>query len=236
MNYKPQILSWIEKMFKHAEERKWYETYWFIDLHGVISKPDYRKTVKEIEYYKYVKETLQFITKYRKDIIMILFTSSYPDELRIYMKQFEEDNIFFKYVNENPEITGLKGNFGCYDKKPYYNVLIDDKGGFEPETDWKPIYEYFINSEYKPDPSWSFKTVETYHVDETVAYYGGPIVVSEEIEFTDEEKVIKYFEALFGDNFTLIQALNIKNFKSFCEYNKVSKEFVINTIKNKLKG
>ena len=163
MNYKPQILTWIEKMFNHAEERKWYETYWFIDLHGVISKPDYRKTVKEIEYYEYVKETLQYITKNRPDIIMILFTSSYPDELRIYMKQFENDNIFFKYVNENPEITDLKGNFGCYDKKPYYNVLIDDKCGFEPLTDWQPLYEYFVNSEYKPDPSWSFKTIESYH-------------------------------------------------------------------------
>lgn len=163
MNYKPQILSWIEKMLKHAEERKWYETYWFIDLHGVISKPDYRKEVKTINYYPYVKETLQFLTKKRHDIIMILFTSSYPDEIRIYMEQFEKDEILFKYVNENPEIDDSKGSFGCYDKKPYYNVLIDDKCGFEPKTDWQPIYEYFVNSEYKPDPNWSFKTIENYH-------------------------------------------------------------------------
>ena len=161
--YEPSLLKWIKKMFFHAEERKWYETYWFIDVHGVISKPDYRKKVKEIEYYLYVKETLQYITKNRPDIIMILYTSSYPDEIEIYMKQFEKDNIFFKYVNENPEINESKGNFGCYDKKPYYNVLIDDKSSFDPEIDWQPIYEYFINSEYKPDPSWSFKTKEPYH-------------------------------------------------------------------------
>lgn len=163
MNYTPQLLTWIIKMFNHAKQRNWYETYWFIDLHGVISKPDYRKDVKCIEYYPYVKETLQYLTKERKDIVMILFTSSYPEEIEIYMKQFEEDGIFFKYINENPEINEAKGTFGCYDKKPYYNVLIDDKCGFDPITDWKPIYEYFLSSDYKPDPSWNFKTTEIYH-------------------------------------------------------------------------
>lgn len=161
--YKPQILSWIEKMFVHAEKKQWYETYWFIDLHGVISIPDYRKKMKEINYYDYCKDTLQFISMNRPDIIMILFTSSYPDEIKKYMEQFEKDNIFFKYVNENPEISDAKGAFGCYDKKPYYNVLLDDKASFNPNTDWKPLYDYFLNSKYKPDPSWSLKTVEKHH-------------------------------------------------------------------------
>lgn len=163
LEYKPQILVWIEKMFNHAKERNWYETYWFIDLHGVISKPDYRKKSKKIIYYPYVKETLQYITINRPDIIMILFTSSYPDEIESYMKQFKDDNILFKYVNENPEVSEAKGSFGYYDKKPYYNVLIDDKCGFEPVSDWQPIYEYFINSNYKPNNTWSFKYKESYH-------------------------------------------------------------------------
>ena len=163
MNYEPAILKWIKKMLDHAKEKEWYETYWFIDIHGVISKPDYRKTVKEIDYYVYVKETLQYITKNRPDIIMILFTSSYPAEIEFYINQFKKDNIFFKYVNENPEINDSKGNFGCYDKKPYFNVLIDDKCGFDPILDWQPIYEYFVNSDYKPNPAWSTKVIETYH-------------------------------------------------------------------------
>jgi hypothetical protein len=166
IEYKPQILVWIEKMFQHAEEKKWYETYWFIDLHGVISIPDYRKNSKEIIYYPYVKQTLQFITNSRPDIIMILFTSSYPDEIESYINQFNNDGILFKYVNENPEVSDAKGSFGFYDKKPYYNVLIDDKCGFDPFLDWKPIYEYFINSEYKPDPNWSTKTIEKYHTSD----------------------------------------------------------------------
>jgi len=161
--YEPQILMWIKKMFKHAKKKEWYETYWFFDLHGVISKPDYRKEVKTIEYYPYVKETLQYITKNRPDIIMILFTSSYPEEIESYMNIFKKDNIHFKYVNENPEIADAKGSFGCYDKKPYYNVIADDKSGFSPEYDWKPIYNYFLKSKYKPNPKWSTKFKESYH-------------------------------------------------------------------------
>jgi hypothetical protein len=50
-----------------------------------------------------------------------------------------------------------------HDKKPFFNSSWEDKSGFDPEIDWQPIYEYFINSNYKPDPSWSFKTKESYH-------------------------------------------------------------------------
>lgn len=161
--YEPSLLTWMKEMFEHAEKKEWYETYFFFDCHGVISQPDYRKTVKEINYYPYAKETLQFITKERKDIIMVLFTSSYPDEVKMYIDTFEKDGIHFKYVNENPEISDAKGSFGCYDKKPYYNVIFEDKAGFRPLSDWKPIYDYFTTDEYRPNPNWSMKYKEEYH-------------------------------------------------------------------------
>lgn len=165
MNYKPALLYWLEQMFKHSEEKEWYETYHAFDIHGVISKPDYRKTGEEfkINYYPYAKETLQFLTKNRPDMILFIMTSSYPKEIDCYMRQFEKDNIFFKYVNENPEITDTKGSFGYYDKKPYFNSYWEDKAGFRPDKDWKPIYKYFTTSAYKPNPEWSFKTIEKYH-------------------------------------------------------------------------
>lgn len=162
-NYKPALLEWLEKMFKHSEQKQWYETYHAFDIHGVISKPSYRKNDFTLVYYPYAKETLQFLTKNRPDMILFLFTSSYPNEIEKYLNQFEKDGIFFKYVNENPEISDSKGSFGCYDKKPYFNSYWEDKAGFRPEIDWKPLYEYFVNSNYKPDSSWSFKSKEDYH-------------------------------------------------------------------------
>lgn len=223
--HEPQILYWIRKMFNHAKDKKWYETYWFIDFHGVISKPDYNKKSKTVDYYPYVKETLQYITKNRPDIILILFTSSYPDEIKTYMKIFNEDNICFKYINENPEISKLNGSFGCYDKKPYYNVLIDDKCGFEPTTDWNPIYKYFKKSKYTPDSSWSTKTVEKYHAVED----------SKEQEDSDYGMIIKYFIAEFGDNFSLTQVVSSPIFDVFCYHHNIPYEEVETILKKYLK-
>jgi len=166
--YKPSLLVWMDKMFKHAKERQWYETYHCFDIHGVISEPDYRKSEKgegefRINYYPYAKETLQYLTKNRRDMILFIFTSSYKNEIEKYMKQFEEDGIYFKYVNDNPEISDAKGSFGFYDKKPYFNSLWEDKAGFNPKKDWKYVYKYFLNTKYRPNPEWSFKFNEKYH-------------------------------------------------------------------------
>jgi len=158
----PQILTWIKTMFEHAEKKQWFETYWVFDVHGTICKPDYRKTVKEVVYYPYAKETMQLLSK-RPDTIIIMFTSSYPQEIEFYNEQFKKDGIDFKYINENPEITDSKGSFGYYYKKMYFNVLFEDKAGFNPETDWKQVYDYLYNTMYRPNPSWSMKYKEDYH-------------------------------------------------------------------------
>jgi len=147
-NPEPSIIRWIKEMFEHAEKKEWFETYWSIDIHGTISRPDYRKSSKTLDYYPYAKETLQLLSD-REDIILTLFTSSYPDEIEIYMNEFKKDNIIFNYVGENPEVSELKGSFGYYEKKHYFNVLMDDKCGFKP-GDWKHIYDYLVNSKYKP--------------------------------------------------------------------------------------
>ena len=160
--YEPTILRWIKKMLYHAENKEWFETYWSFDIHGTISKPDYRRDEKKLMYYPYAKETLKIMSD-REDIKMILFTSSFPEEIEIYKEQFKIDGIFFDHVNENPEISSAKGSFGYYELKHYFNVLFDDKAGFNPERDWKFLFDYFSNSNYKPNPEWSMKYKEKYH-------------------------------------------------------------------------
>lgn len=157
----PEILNWIKKMFNHAKNKKWNKVYFCFDLHGTISEPDYRKNIKEIIYYPYAKETLQLLSK-RKDIIMILWTSSYPEEMKIYENQLKNDDILFDFIGENPDISSEKGSFGYYCKKFYFNALIEDKTGFCP-TSWESLYNYFLNQTYKPDPKWTMKYKEDYH-------------------------------------------------------------------------
>jgi hypothetical protein len=161
LEFEPDILVWIKTMFKHAEERQWDRVYFTFDLHGTISCPDYRKKIKKIKYYPYAKETLQLLTK-RDDIKMILWSSSYPDELEIYKNQLEEDDIIFDFIGENPEISDAKGAFGYYNQKHYFNLLVEDKSGFNPNS-WESLYNYFNNQTYRPDPSWSIKYDEKYH-------------------------------------------------------------------------
>lgn len=153
------MTDWIQKMFEHSFEKQWFETYWSFDIHGTILIPTFRKDSYDSDFYPYAKETLQLLTK-REDIVMIISTSSYPKEIEHYQKIFKENNIHFKYVNENPDIDSSKGNFGYYENKFYFNVMLEDKAGFVPEEEWRQILlllSYYECTNYLPDPSWSTK-------------------------------------------------------------------------------
>ena len=81
-----------------------------------------------------------------KDVVMILYTCSHPHEIEQYIQYFKDNGIRFDYINENPEIpTNLEG-YGCYDKKPYMNVLFEDKAGFDGDKDWSKVYELLIKN------------------------------------------------------------------------------------------
>lgn len=55
--------------------------------------------------------------------VLILFTSNEGDRLD-WMKEYcKHFNIAIDYINENPEIMDTR--------KPYYNILLDDRAGLE---------------------------------------------------------------------------------------------------------
>lgn len=135
------ILSCWEKQKKFH----FYESYFLFDLHGTIIKPNHIRSNYDVEYYPYAKEVLQILTN-RTDIRTIVFTSSYPDELIQYDNKFKEDNINFKYYNSNPEICDENGMFGYYVHKMYFDVMFEDKAGFNPWHEWKEIYELLNSS------------------------------------------------------------------------------------------
>ena len=151
--------KFIHKTFLHAFSKEWYETYWVIDMHRTLIKPTYDLNDKSLEYYPYAKEVMKMLTD-RPDIVTIMWTSSYPQEIDAYVRQLAMDDIIFNQINENPDISSNNGNFGYYEDKFYFNVLIDDKAAFDPETDWEPIYNLFLEyqkNEFFPDPSWTTK-------------------------------------------------------------------------------
>lgn len=151
--------KYIHKMFNNAFDKQWYETYWLCDLHSTIIKPSYNLNDKSVNYYPFAKEVLQILSK-RNDIKMIMWTSSYPNEIEIYNNVFMDDGIIFDTINENPNISSNNGNFGYYDKKFYFNILFDDKAAFDPEIEWEAIYNLLLeyeNQNYIPNPNWTTK-------------------------------------------------------------------------------
>lgn len=136
------ITTAIDNSIKLMTDRGWDKIYYFIDLHSTVIKPNYERGNIPTEFYPYAKEVLQYLSK-REDISLIMYTCSHPEEIVDYVEFFKGHNIVFEYINENPEVTTKVGGYGCYDTKPYMNVLMDDKAGFEPETEWLEIMEYF---------------------------------------------------------------------------------------------
>lgn len=148
------MIDVILKLWDKQFINKYYESYWLFDLHGTIIKSNHIKGSTEVIYYPYAKECLQIITN-RPDIRTIVFTSSYPDELAAYDKVFRNDGINFRYYNENPEICEENGMFGYYKHKPYFDIMFEDKAGFNPETEWKLIYQLLTSDNiFVPDFKW----------------------------------------------------------------------------------
>lgn len=137
--YYPSIIRAIEKAFEVMKRKGYDKLYFYFDIHETILYPDYNNT-DPIKFYPYAKEVLQYLSK-RSDIVLGLYTCSYPEEIERYQKVFRMNEINFKYVNNNPEAANTY--FGCFDHKHYTNVLFDDKAGFYPEDEWFEVWEYF---------------------------------------------------------------------------------------------
>ncbi|HYF68711.1 MAG TPA: hypothetical protein VD884_11270 [Ohtaekwangia sp.] len=128
----------IKNCLENAKLKGWNETYWAFDIHGTMLKPTFKTGVVSTEFYPYAKEVMQILSR-QKNIVRILYTCSHPDEIVQYLKYLEAYDIHFHYVNENPDVCA--GAYGHYDRKFYFNVLFEDKAGFDPMTDWKDVLE-----------------------------------------------------------------------------------------------
>jgi len=147
------------RAFAMKKKRGWDRFYVAVDLHDTIVWSTYTKNMAEkFELFPGCADTLRFISG--DDLfVLILFTSSYVDYLEQFYKTFEAEGIHFKYLNENPECPSTQ--MGDYSHKFYYNLLIDDKAGFNPLIDWNKLKELFpivLSGDYSfapMDKAWS---------------------------------------------------------------------------------
>ena len=134
----------IHNGFTAMEDRGWDKIFYLVDLHSTVIKPNYQAGNIPKEFYPDAREVLKMISD-MDDICLIMYTCSHPHEIEEYVKLFKSYGINFEYVNVNPEVKTQANGYGCYDTKPYMNVLFDDKAGFDGDTDWtlvKPIFKH----------------------------------------------------------------------------------------------
>ena len=128
--------------FKRMKERNWEKIYVLVDIHDTVFEACYHEK-EEHKWYPFAKEALE-IMSYAQQISLILWSSTYENVINDYVEYFKTNGIRFDYINRNIETKNT--SLSCFDEKTYFNVGIDDKFGFEAETDWEILYDYLVES------------------------------------------------------------------------------------------
>lgn len=125
----------IRRTFEMQKVKNWSETYWCIDLHGTIipSGRDSNDKIDTLTFYPGAKEVLQWLSA-RKDIILILWTSTPIYRLVDVWYWLNNNGVYFDFFNNNSHAKNTPRS--DFSKKFYFNVLLDDRGSFDPHYDW----------------------------------------------------------------------------------------------------
>lgn len=133
-----RVSNMFDSAFHTMKTRGWEKIYVAIDIHETILKPTWTE-LRSNEYYPFAKETLQLMSQ-MPEIYLIQWSSSSVENNAFYKLEFDADGIKFDHINGNPEVPST--DYADFDSKFYMNVLLDDKGGFQPNVDWEELYLY----------------------------------------------------------------------------------------------
>lgn len=134
----------IDRAYRVMYERGWDTIYWCIDLHGVCLKSNYVNGKYEWINHEALEGMLEISRQPESRII--LWSSAHPEEQTKIVEWMESQGVMIDFFNENPLEKNTQT--GCFDKKFYFSVLLDDKAGFEPSADWWRIRDYLKNERY----------------------------------------------------------------------------------------
>ncbi len=130
------------RAFKEANKRKiarnWDTLYILLDIHATVMVPNWDGVSKD--FYPHCLDALRKINS-DKTYKIIMWTCSKKEDREHYKMLLEKEGIDIYAVNENPDTEGVL-NWGDYSQKLYCNILLDDKSGFDANTEWEEILNY----------------------------------------------------------------------------------------------
>lgn len=136
------LIDSLKRCLDSARKKEWTNVFVAVDIHDTIVRGNYKTDELPTDFLFRAKETLQLLSKH-PNVTLIMYTCSHPVEIEKYYNFFENNDIDFKYCNENPDVPD--NALGCYRDKLYFNILLDDKAGFNGETEWPIVYDFFKN-------------------------------------------------------------------------------------------
>ena len=124
-------MNFISHGFQRA--RKWPHLYIAIDIHDTIFKGTYKKNNEGKAFYPWAKEVLQQLSAINS-VKLIIYTASHVEPAKDVIAWLREHEIKIFALNENPD---HKGTELCdFSRKFYFDILLEDKAGFEGWKDW----------------------------------------------------------------------------------------------------
>ena len=158
----------IRKLFRDAisrlKERGHDTLYVAVDAHGTMIKPS-KQTIMQMadgadkpeevvcscgctpEFIFYPNARQALINMAKAGARLILWTSS-KDTYGL-LASLRRAGVEISDLNQNPDFQVTP--YADFSKKFYFDVLLDDKAGFEPEKDWKKLLEIDFDKELKQE-------------------------------------------------------------------------------------
>jgi len=134
----------IIRSYKRFKQKGYPNWYWAIDVHDVIFIGDY-KVDCELRWVRDAKRALKILGMI-PEIKVILYTSTRKDKTQaIIDKILAETGLTIHGVNENPDFMNDPSGLCEFDKKFCFDVLLDDKAGFDAANQWEEIIEVLID-------------------------------------------------------------------------------------------
>lgn len=134
------IVKAFSKAFEQKDSRGWDKIYVLVDVHGTIMQGVHQKNELHL-WYTWALPVLKTLSD-MDGVCLIMWTGSHESSIQATLSELAKRGIRFDYVNENPEAED--NEFYCGAGKIYFNVGIDDRFGFEPESDWLELYKYLL--------------------------------------------------------------------------------------------
>lgn len=145
----------IKKRFEIASKRRWDKVIVAVDLHDtVMNSEKYNAAIKNSQTVRHASKwavyqqailPLQMLTK-RTDVKLVWYTGTDEKTLEIITSMlFAEYSIKFEGIAGGDEFE-LVHEGQSFENKPCFDILLEDKAGFDPEEDWKEVLKGINNN------------------------------------------------------------------------------------------